>query len=73
ASVYFIPDQNGEERCFAKKKVREGFDLVYAYSETDQKAKTVGYNVVKLYWDNRSEAYKLFHIEYQDGTGINIV
>lgn len=71
-SIYFIPEANKEEICFSKDKIKNGFNTVYEYSKTDPKSKSIGFHVAKLYWESQKEEYKLFHIEYKDGTDINI-
>jgi len=71
-SIHFIPEANKEEACFNKAKIKNGLNTVYKHSKGDPKSKNPGYHVVKLYWESQREEYKLFHIEYKDGTDINI-
>ena len=73
ASIYFIPEANKEEICFGKDKIEKGFNTVYEYSKTDPKSRSLGYRVVKVYWESQKEEYRLFHIEYKDGTDINVM
>ena len=71
-SIHFIPEANKEKACFSKTKMKNGFNTVYKHSKGDPKSKNPGYHVVKLYWESEREEYKVFHIEYKDGTDINI-
>jgi len=71
-SIHFIPEANKEKICFSKDKIKSGFNTVYKYSKTDAKSTSLGYRVIKLYWESQKKEYKLFHIEYKDGTDINI-
>jgi hypothetical protein len=72
-SLLFIPEANQENECHSKENLKKGIQSVNNYAQNDHRSITPGYHVVKLFWDRRISAYKLFHIEYKDGTANNIL
>ncbi len=72
-NVYLIPEAEEEVGCFSKENVTQGLKKIYDYSEKDTKAINPGYRTIKLCWNNNLMKYELFHIEFNDGTAVNVI
>ncbi|EPC7293661.1 hypothetical protein ACR2S0_004440 [Vibrio vulnificus] len=73
--LYFIPDKTSETLekestsidCF-----ESGYRNAINFISNDAKCSTVGARMVKVYYDSSDKEYKVFHIQYNDGTDEHI-
>lgn len=72
-SIYFIPEKDCEQICYSKDNIKGGLTSLLKFSQADCKSKNIGMRVAKLYWDKFRTEYRLFHVEYQDGTSLSLV
>jgi hypothetical protein len=73
--LYFIPER---ENSFAEveslkiENIESGYRSAVAALENDSKSYTIGVTRIKLIYDLSEKKFKVSHIQYQDGTDINI-
>jgi hypothetical protein len=70
--VHYIPDRSKEIESLNDEYIYEGLKLVDKFINEDAKSRSIGVKRIKLYFDSMSSAYKLFHVEYIDGTDLHI-
>ena len=70
--VHFIPDRGRETESFDVKAIELGLAEVQKLLATDEKSKTIGIYRIKLYFNRGKNSYKIFHVEYLDGSDIKM-
>lgn len=70
--VHFIPDRGREVESFDVKAIEAGLAEVQRFLAKDEKSKSVGIYRIKLYFNRGPNKYMIFHVEYIDGSDINI-
>lgn len=69
--IQFIPERGQEEDSFSEEKIFNGLSSAKEFLDSNQK--TTGIRRIKLYFDSGLKTYKIFHVEYYDGTDENII
>ncbi|WP_210464272.1 hypothetical protein [Vibrio crassostreae] len=73
--LYFTPDRSNEEseaESFKEKHFIYAYETAMKFLVSDSKSNSVGAQKIKLYFDNKSKSYKVFHIQYLDGTDASV-
>jgi hypothetical protein len=76
AQLYFVIDKTSEalERQSTRIDCFEaGYRNAINFIENDLKCNEIGAQRVKLFFDSKEGEYKVFHIQYNDGTDVHIV
>lgn|ERR1035437_9252593 len=71
--AYFIPIRNGESHCLGEEKIFEGIKEAHRFLFSDKKSRSVGTKTVRLLFDGKSDSFKIIHVEYADGSDVNII
>jgi hypothetical protein len=71
--AYFIPIRNRENHCLGEEKIFEGIKEAHRFLFSDKKSRSVGAKTVRLLFDGRSDSFKIIHVEYADGSDVNII
>ena len=74
--LYFTPDRSSpesESESFNEKYFIKAYETAIKYLVADPKSNSVGAQRLKLYFDNNSKSYKVFHIQYIDGLDESVV
>jgi hypothetical protein len=71
--LYFVPDRDNVIKSYNEELIFNAMNDVRDYLYNDTKSHTIGVQRVKFYLDTITNKYMLFHIQYLDGTDINIV
>lgn len=72
SSIYFIIEVN-QSQCFEKTNIEKAFRMVIEYAAKDKKSKDIDYSIVKVHWESSQNEYKIHHIEYCDGSSVNVL
>jgi hypothetical protein len=72
-NIYFIPDRNRCKDTFSKVLVKAGMEKAIDFLHADDKAIQIGADTLKLYYHDDKVGYKIFFIQYRDGTSRNII
>lgn len=70
--VHFVPDRGREMESFDTNVIENGLSDVQRFLTTDEKSKSIGIYRIKLYFNRGTNKYHIFHVEYVDGSDINI-
>jgi len=70
--VYFIPDRSDELRSLEDIYIIKGLNSVRQFLATDMRSQSLGVQRINLYYDTYLSSYKIFSVEYLDGTDVNI-
>ena len=71
--AYFIPIKGRENCCLSEIKIIEGLKVAHQILFSDKKALSVGTKTIKLLFDAKTDSFKVIHIEYADGSDVNII
>jgi len=68
----FIPDRSCPERCQTDVALSEGHQRLREYVRSDDTAKRKALRRVTLHFDARRDEYRVHHVEYADGSDLNV-
>src|SRR5439155_9234511 len=68
----FIPERGQEEQCLEPEAIRDGVARLREYLASDADAPRKGLRRVKLYFDPERGCYVVLHVEYADGSDVNV-
>jgi hypothetical protein len=74
--LYFIPERENsitEAESLKIENFESGYRQAVACLESDPKSYSIGVTRIKLIYDPSVKEFKVIHIQYEDGTDINIV
>jgi hypothetical protein len=71
--VQFIPDRRNCEQTFTKELVKKGLEKAIKVIAEDKRGATVSMKLIKLYYHNQREGYRVTSIQYADGQETNII
>lgn len=73
--LYFTPDRSSSEseaESFKEQYFIYAYETAIKFLVSDPKSNSVGAHRLKLYFDSKAKSYKVFHIQYLDGTDVNV-
>lgn len=70
---YLVPDRGAEEASFSKDALAKGMQALAAAIQSANEKEHRNLRMVKAVYEKNKGAYRVFHIEYDDGTAIHLV
>lgn len=71
-SVHFVPHPGREAETLESALIKGALRELKTFLDTDKRAHVTGVDRVRMYFDHDRQRYVLFHIQYNDGTDLNI-
>lgn len=71
--IYFISDRSRIVESYHDECIFSAFANIQRYLDNNMKAESVGIRRIKMYYDTTEKKYKMFHIEYLDGSDEHFV
>ncbi|WP_322077618.1 hypothetical protein [Burkholderia cepacia] len=73
--IYFVIDRSSEALEKESTNIeyfQTGYSNAINFLSSDEKCRTIGAHRVKVFYDSKEKEYKVFHIQYSDGSDAHI-
>jgi len=71
--LYFVPDRTDAVTSYDEFFILLAIGDVKTWLDNDDHATQAGVEMIRLYFDRKAQRYKIFHVQYSDGSDINII
>jgi len=72
-NIQFIPDRRNCDNTFTKELIKNGLEKAIKVIAEDKRGATIPMKLVKLYYHDQCEGYRVSAIQYADGHETNII